>query len=364
MRRRVAIVLPPKEGFSATAAGAVALVVRDLARAPSAFDVTVLGLAPAGAPIPGVAFQPVTPRLALADAAGRYARGAAAALLADPPAVIEVHNRPDVALALARRLPSSRVMLFLHNDPHGMRLARRAADRAALLRRLAGIGTVSEYIAARFNHGLPPGAGAVALPNGLDLDALPAPAVVRDRVVLFASRVVADKGADVFVDAWAQSGLAAAGWQAVMIGADRFRPDSPETPFLAALRPRAAAAGIAMTGYLPNDQTLARLARSAIAVLPSRWPDPYPRAAQEALACGAALVATPVGGVPEIVGDAARVVPPGDAGALAGALGGLATDDAARDALAEAGLRRARGMFGMGPAVARWDAMRQRVLAR
>ena len=35
------------------------------------------------------------------------------------------------------------------------------------------------------------------------------------------------------------------GWRAEMIGADRFRADSPETPFIRALRPRAAAAGVA-----------------------------------------------------------------------------------------------------------------------
>ncbi len=43
------------------------------------------------------------------------------------PDLVEVHNRPEIALHLARRF--RRVALFLHNDPHGMRGAATAAER-------------------------------------------------------------------------------------------------------------------------------------------------------------------------------------------------------------------------------------------
>ncbi|MBT2447026.1 glycosyltransferase family 4 protein [Streptomyces sp. ISL-43] len=78
------------------------------------------------------------------------------------------------------------------------------------------------------------------------------------------------------------------------------------------------------------------LAAADVAVLPSRWEARSPLA-QEALRVGVPLVATAVGGVPELVGEAGVLVPYGDAGALAAAVSGLLADPARRAALASAG---------------------------
>ncbi|MFD3542672.1 glycosyltransferase family 4 protein [Streptomyces sp. NPDC058662] len=82
------------------------------------------------------------------------------------------------------------------------------------------------------------------------------------------------------------------------------------------------------------------LSAADLAVLPSRWEDRAPLA-QEALRTGVPLVATAVGGVPELVGEGAVLVPYGDAPALAAAVTGLLADPARRAALAEAGRARA-----------------------
>ncbi|MCY0939063.1 glycosyltransferase family 4 protein [Streptomyces sp. H34-S4] len=78
------------------------------------------------------------------------------------------------------------------------------------------------------------------------------------------------------------------------------------------------------------------LAAADVAVLPSRWEARSPLA-QEALRMGVPLVATAVGGVPELVGEAGVLVPYGDAGALASAVAGLLGDPGRRGALALAG---------------------------
>ncbi|KOG49081.1 glycosyltransferase family 4 protein [Streptomyces sp. NPDC059558] len=78
------------------------------------------------------------------------------------------------------------------------------------------------------------------------------------------------------------------------------------------------------------------LAAADLAVLPSRW-EARALLAQEALRAGVALVATTVGGVPELVGEGAVLVPPGEAGALASAVTGLLADPDRRAALAAAG---------------------------
>ncbi len=65
--------------------------------------------------------------------------------------------------------------------------------------------------------------------------------------------------------------------------------------------------------------------------------------AQEALASGLPLVVADEGGLPGIVADAALSVPPGDVGALDGAVRSLLDDPAARARLAAAGLARTAG---------------------
>ncbi|MFB6530453.1 glycosyltransferase family 4 protein [Streptomyces sp. NPDC056399] len=83
------------------------------------------------------------------------------------------------------------------------------------------------------------------------------------------------------------------------------------------------------------------LAAADVAVLPSRW-EARSLLAQEALRLGVPLVATAVGGVPELVGDAAELVPYGDAEALAAAVRGLLDDVERRMDLAAAGRVQAR----------------------
>lgn len=82
------------------------------------------------------------------------------------------------------------------------------------------------------------------------------------------------------------------------------------------------------------------LLASDLAVLPSAW-ESRSVLAQEALHARVPLVATAVGGIPELVGDAAELVPCADADALAAAVVRLLGDDDRRELLKERGVRQA-----------------------
>jgi glycosyltransferase involved in cell wall biosynthesis len=85
-----------------------------------------------------------------------------------------------------------------------------------------------------------------------------------------------------------------------------------------------------------RDDMAELLAAADIAILPSRW-EARSVLAQEALRLGVPLIATAVGGVPELVGEAAELVPYGDAAALSQAVLGLLSDPERRQRLSEAG---------------------------
>ncbi|MGW5372968.1 glycosyltransferase family 4 protein [Streptomyces sp. NPDC004009] len=89
-----------------------------------------------------------------------------------------------------------------------------------------------------------------------------------------------------------------------------------------------------------RDDVPELLAAADLALLTSRW-ESRSVLAQEALHVGVPLVATRVGGVPDLVGEAAELVPYGDAEALAAAVVRLLADPARRALLSERGPRQA-----------------------
>ena len=119
-----------------------------------------------------------------------------------------------------------------------------------------------------------------------------------------------------------------------------------EGPLAAALRDRAAALGVAdrieLLGYVPVDGGLLDLYRSSHALLHVSWTEGLPQVLYEAFAAGLPVVATAVGGIADAVGEAALLVPPGDAGAAAGQVERLTHDERLRERLTAAGAELAR----------------------
>ncbi len=174
----------------------------------------------------------------------------------------------------------------------------------------------------------------------------------REQLILFAGRVVPDKGPDMFVAACREALPQLPGWRAEIIGADRFSETSPATAFVRRVRKAADEAGVTMAGYLDHPLVLEANARASIAVVPSRWPEPFGLTALEALASGAALITSGRGGLREVAGDAALYVDPDNPASIADAILRLARDPSLREALGAAGRERAR-QFDVPVAAAR-----------
>ncbi|WJV49673.1 glycosyltransferase family 4 protein [Streptomyces flavofungini] len=108
----------------------------------------------------------------------------------------------------------------------------------------------------------------------------------------------------------------------------------------AALQDRIDAEGLPARLIGRRDDVPELLAAADLVVLPSEW-ESRSLLAQEALHARVPLVATAVGGIPELVGDAAELVPYGDARALSDAVARLLADDARRQELKDLGTAQA-----------------------
>lgn len=147
-----------------------------------------------------------------------------------------------------------------------------------------------------------------------------------DGPVLSVGRLVPEKGTDVVIAA-----CATAGRSLVIAG---------RGPERSALQNQAAALGadVRFTGFVGRDE-LSALYREASVVVLASWREGLPNVVLEAMAFGRPVIATPVGGVPDLIHDGVNglLVPAGDPAALAAALDRLAADPATAERIATAG---------------------------
>jgi len=135
------------------------------------------------------------------------------------------------------------------------------------------------------------------------------------RLILYAGSFFAAKGLAELVEAFADLTRSTPEARLALIGEGGFREE---------ILRRAAAAGvldrILMPGRLPSEQVARWMRAADIFCLPS-YSEGCPNVVVEALACGCPIVATSVGGIPELCNESSGIlVPPRDAGHLCQAL--------------------------------------------
>jgi glycosyltransferase involved in cell wall biosynthesis len=211
-----------------------------------------------------------------------------------------------------------------------------------VLRAATGVVVTSEWTRQQVltRYEIPAGRVHVAQP-GADRVAAP-PRPVRGRLICVGT-LGRHKGQDLLVEALAE--LGDLDWHCVLAGALDRDPD-----FVDQLRTRITRLGyghrVQLTGILTGEVLSRAYTTADLLVAPSRS-ETYGMVVTEALAHGLPVIAAAVGGLPEALGSAAdgtrpgQLIPPGDAAALAAAIGDWLGDDRLRDRLrAAAGKRR------------------------
>ncbi|WP_349877713.1 glycosyltransferase family 4 protein [Micromonospora sp. HUAS YX12] len=330
----------------ASSTGGVGQHVRSITRGLTEAGTSVLVCGPAateeqfdftGA---GARFRPVEIPASPTPGDARAVTALRRALADTPVDVVHAHGlRAGLVAALAR--PAAPLVVTWHNAvlAGGLRGAvSRLVERVVARSVRVALGASADLVARAAALG-----AADARLAPVAAPALPAPrrrrtavraefGVAADRpLILSVGRLHPQKRYDVLIDAAARWRTRTPAPLVVIAGS------GPAYLPLAA-RISAARAPVTLLGHRGDVADL--LGAADLAVVTSDW-EARQLFAQEALRAGVPLVATAVGGLPDLVGDAAVLVPPGDVDAVDAAVRDLLDDPVRRADLGRRGLARA-----------------------
>jgi spore coat protein SA len=264
--------------------------------------------------------------------------------------VVWVHNRPEFAATLQTSVRKAGARLVLHM--HNSHLSECAAPIASAIDADRCV-FVSRFLEDEARRALPSLRRSAVLYNGADASLFhpakhPRNGPIR---ILCVGRLVPDKGMHIFVDAMRLLAERGAEAQGVIVGTANFGSDTDaETDYVRKLKSDAPT----NVEFLPFTfgSALADEFRAAdVFCCPSIWQEPFGMVNVEAMATGLPVVATRMGGIPEIFENGgALLVPANDAAAIAGAIERLIANPEERKKIGEAGLHSFRRHFS-------WEAI-------
>ena len=203
---------------------------------------------------------------------------------------------------------------------------------------------------------------ALFIHNGIDAQELAradsTPPAVRGRYLLCIAAHNSKKALDVLLRAFASISEAVRSLRLVLVGDGPLRREHEQLARALSLEER-----VDFLGRRGRSEVVGLLRDCELFVLPSRS-EPFGIVVAEALACRKAVVATDVGGVPEIIEDGRSgvLVKPDDPDGLARAVLDLLEDDRRRESLGRAGHERVTTLFSYEAMGARYEDLYSRVV--
>ena len=199
--------------------------------------------------------------------------------------IIEIHNRPLVFIQLRKKL-QSKFILYFHNDPLTMKGSKTKDERLLLLNSVDKIIFVSKWVQIRFFINLDYKLlhkTEIVYPSISKATKNP----IKQKKITFVGKLNKSKGYDIYSSAIIKILDKYNSWKAYSIGDEsRNKPQLHHTNHID-------------LGYLTHKKVLQFLATSEIAVVPSRWEEPFGRTALESTSRGCATIISNRGGLPE-----------------------------------------------------------------
>ena len=217
--------------------------------------------------------------------------------------LIEVHNRPYLIDQIANNC-NFPITLFLHNDPQSMKGTKTVKDRQNILEKCEAVFCVSEFIKNKFLEGISIKREKVhVLYNGVDRKIKKFPE--KKKEILFVGRLVYEKGADLYVQAVSSIASCFPDWNFGLIGSFRLGEHNNTNSYAHRVIKSFQEIGsqAIFYGFKNHEFVEEKMKTASIIVIPSIWEEPFGLVAAEAMSNGISIIASKVGGMPEIIRD-------------------------------------------------------------
>jgi spore coat protein SA len=255
-----------------------------------------------------------------------------------PGDIVWIHDQPSFSIVLLDAIHKRGAKHVHHSHSSVAALKARGVFRGFVPDALV---FVSDAMKEEGLPYFPPVEKVFAVHNGVD-EKLFYPAATKDAdpdspaTIIFVGRLVAEKGIGVLVDAMRL--LQERGLNAICKVFGSSFSGASELGGYAQRLVDSAPSNVTFEGYC-SGENLAREFRDAdVLCCPSVWQEPFGNVNVEAMASRTAVVASRVGGIPEIASEGGvLLVEPGSATALCNALERVISDDALRKRLADEG---------------------------
>ena len=215
--------------------------------------------------------------------------------------LIEIHNRPYLVEEISR-INKFPVSLFFHNDPQTMKGSKSIEERQNILDKCVAVFCVSEFIKKKFLEGINKNFQKVhVLYNGVERKLKSFP--LKKKEVLFVGRLVPEKGVHLYVDVIQNIANKFKNWNFHLIGSFRLGDDKNKGSLVSEVITKFKKIGnqTQFHGFKNQDFVQEKMKSASIIIIPSIWEEPYGLVAAEAMSNGIAIIASDIGGIPEVV---------------------------------------------------------------
>ena len=357
----IATILPPREGFSPKAFGAITLSVKDFTYHSRYRERLMVFGQRDEEPYEGIHYEALPVKRHWYEPNTRaYVRAIMKRLNEVNPCLIEVHNRPLLACKIAAKT-NTPIALHLHNDPQEMKRAKTPQERQKLLDMCDAIYCISHWVHKRFLEGVQDDHGKVhTVHSGI---AIPEKPQSKEKNIVFVGRMTPNKGGLEFAKALARILPKHKDWHGYMIGGRRHSVSAKLSPYEKQVLEVMDNIGknAHFEGFYPFDKTQQMFRDSAIVVIPSLWEEPFGRTGIEAICQGCAVITSGRGGLSEIVGDTGIILSKVTGSTIADALETLLISDERRETLQNAAYERSK-QFEIQACTDRLDDIRDQLL--
>ena len=288
----IAILLPYKENFTKTKAGAVSIFVNDTIKISNyKNDIKVYGYTSFKDRLNNYVNLHITKKF-LNSTSSQYLNKFLVKIKNIKIDILEIHNRPNYIDFLDKNCKSKKVLYF-HNDPQSMLGSRTIVERINLLKKTERIIFNSNWSKMRFLENLPNHIDykkIIVIPQStsktnVNFDK-------KKNLISFIGKLNTSKGYDIFGKSILKILDKYPDWKSIVIG------DEPREKLIFKHK------NLKNLGYKNNSFILNKLKEVSISVVPSKWDEPFGRSSLEAASRGSALIISNSGGLKETTKDA------------------------------------------------------------